>query len=65
MFYSHNGDTKKESFGKDVLDHLVDVLGGVSYHFYVRAVTIKPGPNVTNTTDIPEYSKCSFHLKHK
>ncbi|KAL9950719.1 hypothetical protein ACROYT_G043265 [Oculina patagonica] len=55
MFYSHEGDTQKETFGSDVLSHIVDVLGGVTYQFHVRAVTIKPGPNVTYTVNTTEY----------
>ncbi len=65
VFYSHNGNTKEETFTKDVFSHSVDVLGGVTYQFLVRAVTIKPGPNVTRTIVIPEYSKFSFYLKIK
>lgn len=50
MFYSHNEDTHNihtETLGENMLSYTVDVLGGVSYQFHVRAVTIKPGPNAT------------------
>ncbi|KAL9950689.1 hypothetical protein ACROYT_G043228 [Oculina patagonica] len=55
VFYSHQEDRKEESVGKDLLSYSVDVLGGVTYQFHVRAVTIKPGPNVSRTVVIPEY----------
>lgn len=64
MFYSHSGNTQKEIFGKDVLSYTVDVLGGVQYQFYVRAVTVKPGPNISSNVKVPEYSEFSFHFKH-
>ncbi|KAL9950681.1 hypothetical protein ACROYT_G043216 [Oculina patagonica] len=55
VLYSHEGDTQKETFGSDVFSHLVDVLGGVTYQFHVRAVTIKPGPNASLTVITTEY----------
>ena len=61
VFYSHEGDTQKKTFGRDVLSYSVDVLGGVTYQFHVRAVTIKPGPNASLTVSTPEYGK--FNLK--
>ena len=60
LFYGHEKDTRKETFGKDTLSYTVDVLAGVQYHFHVRAVTIKPGENATLTVDIPEYGKFSL-----
>ena len=63
MFYSHNGNTKEETVGKDTLSYIVDVLGGVTYQFYVRAVTIKPGPNASSTVNVPEYSEFNVHFK--
>ena len=60
LFYGHNKDTQKEIFGKDVLSYSVDVLGGLTYEFSVRAVTIKPGENATLTLNIPEYGRFSF-----
>ena len=62
LFYGHETDTRKETFGKDTLSYSVDVLGGLTYQFSVRAVTIKPGENVTLTVDIPEYGRFSFLL---
>ena len=62
LFYGHQKDTQKETFGKDTLSYSVDVLGGLTYQFSVRAVTIKPGENVTLTVDIPEYGRFSFLL---
>lgn len=50
VFYSHNEDPHNihtETLGENMLSYTVDVLGGVSYQFHVRAVTIKPGPNAT------------------
>ena len=63
MFYSHNGNTQKETFGKDTLSYSVDVLGGLTYEFRVRAVTIKPGENVSLTVDVPEYSEFSVRFE--
>ena len=60
MFYGHKKDTQKEIVGKDVLSYSVDVLGGLTYEFSVRAVTIKPGENATLTLNIPEYGRFSF-----
>ena len=62
LFYGHEKDTQKGTFGKDNLSYLVDVLGGLTYQFYVRAVTIKPGENATSAVDIPEYGRFSFLL---
>ena len=62
LFYGHEKDTQKETFGKDTLSYSVDVLGGLTYQFSVRAVTIKPGENVTVTVNIPEYGRFSFLL---
>ncbi|XP_022783170.1 uncharacterized protein LOC111323973 [Stylophora pistillata] len=57
LFYSHGGVVTREVSGidKDALNHTVDVLGGVTYQFHVRAVTIKPGPNGTTTVTAKEY----------
>ena len=60
LFYGHEKDTQKETFGKDTLSYSVDVLGGLTYEFSVRAVTIKPGEIVTLTVNIPEYGRFSF-----
>ena len=64
VFYSHNGIKKRETFGNDVLSDTVDVLGGLTYQFHVRAVTIKPGENATSTVNVPEYSESSLHFKY-
>ena len=57
VFYSYNGNPPREISGIDALSYLVDVLGGATYQFHVRAVTIKPGPNATVTVNVPEYGK--------
>ena len=62
VFYSHDRNTLKEIFGNDTLSYSVDVLGGVTYQFHVRAVTIKPGPNATSTINVPEYSEFCYFL---
>ena len=62
MFYHHSGDllnTHNETFGPDVFSYTVDVLGGVTYWFDVRAETIKPGEKASLIVNIPEYSKCN------
>ena len=53
---------RRETFEKDTLSYSVDVLGGLTYEFSVRAVTIKPGENATLAVDIPEYGRFSFLL---
>ena len=62
LFYSHDGVAPREisGIGKDALTHTVDVLGGVTYQFNVRAVTIKPGKNATKTLTTKEYGKFTF-----
>ena len=62
VFYSHSGNTQKEISGIDALSYSVEVLGGVQYQFYVRAVTIKPGPNVSSNVKVPEFSEFSSIL---
>ena len=64
MSYNHNGNIQKEIYGTDALSYTVKVLGGVQYLFSVRAVTIKPGPDVSSVVKVPEYSEFSFHFKH-
>ncbi|XP_066015620.1 tyrosine-protein phosphatase Lar-like isoform X2 [Pocillopora verrucosa] len=58
LFYSHDGVAPREisGIGKAALSHTVDVLGGVTYQFNVRAVTIKPGKNATKTVTTKEYA---------
>ncbi|XP_022808474.1 uncharacterized protein LOC111345455 [Stylophora pistillata] len=58
LFYSYGGAVPKENSGldKDALSHTVDVLGGVTYQFHVRALTIKPGPNGTINVTTKEYA---------
>ena len=60
LFYGYENDTQKETLGQDTLSYSLDVLGGLIYQFYVRAVTIKPGENATLIVDIPEYGRFSF-----
>lgn len=62
VFYSHSENTQKEISGIDALSYSVEVLGGVQYQFYVRAVTIKPGPNVSSDVKVPEFSEFSSIL---
>ena len=57
LFYSHSGGSQEKSFREDTLSYTVDVLGGVTYQFHVRAVTIKPGPNTTLTATTRQYGK--------
>ena len=64
LFYSHDGVAPREisGIGKSALSHTVDVLGGVTYQFNVRAVTIKPGKNATKTVTTKEYGKLYLHI---
>ena len=60
LFYSHNEDIPSvhtETFGPDAFSHVVDVLGGVNYQFFVGAVTIKPGKKISILVDTREYGK--------
>ena len=62
VFYSHDEDPHNihsETLGKNVLSYTVDVLGGATYQFYVRAATIKPGPNVTLSVAVNDYGRCN------
>ena len=38
--------------------YTVDVLGGATYQFRVRAATIKPGPNATLSLAVNGYGRC-------
>jgi len=60
LFYGHDKDTRKETLGKDTLNYSVEVLGGLTYQLYVRAVTVKPGENASLTTNVPEYGRFRF-----
>ncbi|XP_022807816.1 uncharacterized protein LOC111344820 [Stylophora pistillata] len=58
VFYRHSEDPHNvhhQRFGPDVFSHTVDVLGGVTYWFEVRAEIIQPGKNASLTVDVPEY----------
>ncbi|XP_022808747.1 receptor-type tyrosine-protein phosphatase kappa-like [Stylophora pistillata] len=57
LFYSHSGGAPKgiPLMDRDTLRHTVDVLGGMTYRFHVRAVTIKPGANGTLIISTKEY----------
>ncbi|XP_022805719.1 receptor-type tyrosine-protein phosphatase F-like isoform X3 [Stylophora pistillata] len=57
LFYRHDGGAPVNISGidKNALSHTVDVLGGVTYQFHVRAVTIRRGPNQTITVTTKEY----------
>ena len=43
-----------------MLSYTVDVLGGATYQFHVRAATIKPGPNATLSVTINDYGRCKL-----
>ena len=38
----------------------LDVFGGIQYSVEIWAETIKPGPRLTRTKQVPEYSKYLF-----
>ena len=60
VFYSHNEDPHNihtETLGGNILSYTVDVLGGATYQFYVRAATIKPGPNATLSVTVNDYGR--------
>ena len=38
----------------------LDVLGGIQYSLEIWAETVKPGPRLTGTKQVPEYSKYLF-----
>ena len=61
VFYSHNEDPHNihtETLGGNILSYTVDVLGGATYQFHVRAATIKPGPNATLSVTVNDYGRC-------
>ena len=60
LFYGHEKDIRRQTFRNDTLSYSVDVLGGLTYQFSVRAVTIKPGENATLSLNIPEYGRFCF-----
>ena len=63
--YSYSGNlTQKEISEIETLSYTVDVLGGVQYQFYVRAVTIKRGPDASLNAEVPEYSEFRFPFRH-
>ena len=64
LLYSHDGVAPREisGIGKAALSHTVDVLGGVTYQFNIRAVTIKPGKNASKTVTTKEYGKLYLHI---
>lgn len=55
VFYANQEGETKQSVGGDTFSYLVDVLGGVTYHFYIGAVTVKPGQNVSLSVKTNEY----------
>ena len=60
LFYSHREDVQSVhtvTFGPDTFSYVVDVLGGINYQFFVRAVTIKPGTNTSISVNTREYGK--------
>ena len=60
MFYGYDKGPRKKIVRKNSLSYSVDVLGGLTYQFYVRAVTVKPGENASLTIDVPEYGRYSL-----
>ena len=64
LFYSHNGGAPRKISGidKDAFSHTVNVLGGVTYQFSVRAVTIKPGPYETINVTTKAYGKLNIDI---
>ena len=65
MFYGYEKDPREKIVGKNTLSYSVDVLGGLTYQFYIRAVTVKPGENASITIDVPEYGRFSFFFNVK
>ena len=63
LFYSHTEDQESvhaQTFGPNTFSYIVDVLGGETCQFYVRAVTINPGTNASLAVAIPEYVRDFF-----
>ena len=61
--YSNNKDQEcvyTQTFGSSIFSWSVDVLGGMTFQFYVRAVTTKPGTNASLAVVIPEHGECLF-----
>ena len=65
LMYSNNKDQERvytQTFGPSIFSWSVDVLGGLTYQFYVRAVTVKPGENASLYVVIPEYGRFGSKL---
>ena len=64
LFYSHNGGAPRKISGidKDAFSHTVNVLGGVTYQFSVRAVTIKSGPYEAINVTTKAYGKLNIDI---
>ena len=45
-------ETKNQTFS-----HSLEVFGGIQYSVEIRAETVKAGPALTGTKQVPEYSK--------
>lgn len=63
LFYSHSEDIQSvhtETFGPDTFNYVVDVWAGENYQFFVRAVTIKPGTNISKYVNTRKYGKNLF-----
>ena len=63
--YSNSKDQERvctQTFGPSIFSWSVDVFGGLTYQFYVRAVTVKPGENASLHVVIPEYGRFGSKL---
>ena len=65
LLYNNNKDQERvytQAFGPSIFSWSVDVLGGLTYQFYVIAVTVKPGENASLHVVIPEYGRFGSKL---
>ena len=52
--------TIKSERNNQTFSHSLDVFGGIQYSVEIWAETVKPGPRLTVTQQVPEYSKYLF-----
>ena len=61
LVFTYTIDGKQTDIGietnNQTLRYSLDVFGGIQYTVEIWAETVKPGPRLTRTKQVPEYSK--------
>ena len=64
LVFTYTIDGKQTDIGSETnnqtLRYSLDVFGGIQYRVEIWAETVKPGPRLTVTHQVPEYSKYLF-----